>query len=92
MDGLRITFDHVVELQLLYAAEREQHGRLLRPGSPGAEGRARSRHASARSDRTGEGVPDWGGAILVHPPSTKVEGSGTRGFLSCLTGGTVSPC
>ena len=53
VDGLRITFDHVVELQLLYAAEREQHGRLIRPGVDGRDGRPRARHASARSDRTG---------------------------------------
>ncbi|XP_043233445.1 male-specific lethal 3 homolog isoform X2 [Amphibalanus amphitrite] len=54
VDGLRITFDHVLELQLLYAAEREQHGRLLRPASPASDGPARTRHASARSDRTDE--------------------------------------
>ena len=54
VDGLRITFDHVVELQLLYAAEREQHGRLIRPGVDGRDGRPRARHTSARSDRTGQ--------------------------------------
>ncbi|XP_037070271.1 putative male-specific lethal-3 protein-like 2 [Pollicipes pollicipes] len=52
VDGLRITFDHVVGSQLLYASEREQHGRWLAPG--GAAPEERARHASVRSDRTDE--------------------------------------
>jgi len=54
VDGLRITFDHVLELQLLYAAEREQHSRLMQATS--AAGHERTRHASSHSDKTDESV------------------------------------